>query len=110
MLSNEFLERQRLLGKSSHAQILFVDPILGCVCPVDYFLLSKPQIDLFFGGLYGIGTVDDVTTDLYAIVATDCARRWIFRIRLAQHYATRFYNVQTFPDLEKSSNKKNEQY
>lgn len=45
--------------------------------------------------------MDDIAADLYAKVATDRAGRGILGVRLTQHHATSFDNVQAFPDLKR---------
>lgn len=83
-----------------HHIFLFIDPFFRRMCPVNHSLLVKPQINFFFSWFNRIRTMDNIASDLYAKIATNCAWCGIFRICLAQHYATSLHDIQAFPDLK----------
>jgi hypothetical protein len=68
------------------------------VLPLDEFLLAEPQGDLPFSTLHRVTTVADVASSLDAIVTSDGAWNAVERVGGAQHDATSFDGLESFPD------------
>lgn len=77
---------------------LFVDPVGGSWSPADQLLLSEPQSDLLLGRLDGVGSVDDVASDLDAEVATDGTRQRVGGVGGTEHLAAGLDHIQTLPN------------
>ena len=75
-----------------------VDPSGGVVLPVaESLAVGEPESDLVVSGLDGVRSVDDVTADIDAEVATDGAWCGVERLGGTEHFATSEYGIVTFP-------------
>ena len=77
---------------------LLVDPVLLGGLVGGELLGLEPQTNLVVGGLDGVRTVADVTSDMDGEVSPDGAGLRVGRVRLSQHDAASLDSVETFPD------------
>ena len=68
------------------------------VVPGDDLLVLEPETDLVVGGLDGVGTVDDVSTNIDAEITADGAWGGVEGLGGAEHLAAGEDSVVTFPD------------
>ena len=76
-----------------------VDPSGGVVLPVaESLAVGEPESDLVVSGLDGVRSVDDVTADIDAEVATDGAWCGVERLGGTEHFTASDNSVVTFPN------------
>ena len=76
-----------------------VDPSGGVVRPVaESLAVGEPESDLGLSGLDGVRSVDDVTANIDAEVATDGAWCGVERLCGTEHFAASDDSIVTFPD------------
>lgn len=92
---NNFIDLILFHWKMRH---LFVDPVLGSWSPADQLLFGEPEGDFFVCRLNSIRSVDDVSANLNAIIASDGPGHGISRIGGSQHLTSGFNSIQSFPD------------
>ena len=76
----------------------FVNPVVGVVGPVVDLLSLEPKVGLVGGSLDGVGSVDDVATDVDAEITTDGAGLGVSGLGGTKHLAASGYSVVAFPD------------
>ena len=86
--------------KSSHTVELdsLVNPGGGVVLPSAELLWLEPETDLVVGRLDGIGSVDDVTADIDAVITTDGAWCGVEGLGGTEHLSSGEDSVVAFPD------------
>jgi hypothetical protein len=75
-----------------------VDPGVGVVVPGAELLILEPESDLLVGGLNGIRSVDDVSSDVNAEVSSDGTWLRVGWLGGTEHLSSGLDGVVTFPD------------
>ena len=75
-----------------------VDPGGGVVVPGAEFLGLEPKSNFLLSGLNGIGTVDDVSSDIDAEVTSDGSGLRVERLCGTEHLSASLDSVVTLPD------------
>ena len=84
---------QRLYSRSS-----FVDPFGRVVFVVVDSFSGEPESDLVVGRLDGIGSVDDVSSDINAHISSDGSADGVLGSGGSEHDATGLDGIISFPD------------
>jgi len=88
---------ESVLGKDL-IKILLVDESRRSGRPVDELFGLEPKGDFFLGRFDGIGSVDDVTTEIKAKVTADGTRKRSLRIGFTHHHSASLGCVFAFPN------------
>ena len=78
--------------------VSLVDPSGGVVVPRAELLGLEPEVDLVVGSLDGVGSVDDVATDVDAEVTADGAGERVGGLGGTEHHTASADGVVTLPD------------
>jgi len=76
---------------------LFVDEFVGGGSPVDELFWLEPKCDLLLGRLLGVGTVNDVATQVDAEITANRSWEGLLRISLTHHHSASFGGILAFP-------------
>jgi len=79
------------------AKISFVNKAVGGGFPVDQLLGLEPKRDLLLGRLLGVGTVNDVATQVDAEITANRSWEGLLRISLTHHHSASFGGILAFP-------------
>jgi len=90
------------------AKISFVNEAVGGGFPVDQFLGLEPKRDLLLGRLLGVGTVNDVATQIDAEVTTNGSWERLLRVGLAHHHTASLGGVLAFPNHGDNGSRRDE--
>ena len=75
-----------------------VHPLGGVVLPLDELIVREPESNLLLGALDGVRSMDDVSANINAEIATDGAWFGVRWLGGTEHLASGSDGVVTFPD------------
>ena len=75
-----------------------VNPFLGVVRPVDELLWGEPESDLLVGGFNGIGSVDNISSDINAEITSDSSWLRVKWLGGTEHLSSGLDGVVTLPN------------
>jgi len=66
--------------------------------PVDEFLRFEPKGDLFLGGFFGVGTVDDVAAEIETEITADGSRERGLGVSFSHHHSAGLGGILALPN------------